>query len=261
MAQSPFALPPSTRVLVTAGASGIGRAIADLFLDQGAQVHICDVSDTFLADFRSTHPKAGCTKADVSSDSEVKHLFNEIEKSLGGLDILVNNAGIAGPTGGVDEISSEEWRRTLDICLTGQYLCAHHAVPMLKQAGGGAIIHLSSAAGRFGYAFRSPYAAAKWGVIGFTQSLAKELGPENIRVNAILPGIVEGPRITGVIQARADQYGVSYAEMEKTYLDRVSMRRMVTAQDVATAALYLASPAGRNISGQSLGVDANVETL
>ena len=261
MAQSPFALPPTTRVLVTAGASGIGRAIADLFLDQGAQVHICDVSDTFLADFRSTHPKAGCTKADVSSDSEVKHLFDEIEKSLGGLDILVNNAGIAGPTGGVDEISSEEWRRTLDICLTGQYLCAHHAVPMLKQAGGGAIINLSSAAGRFGYAFRSPYAAAKWGVIGFTQSLAKELGPENIRVNAILPGIVEGPRITGVIQARAVQYGVSYAEMEKTYLDRVSMRRMVTAQDVATAALYLASPAGRNISGQSLGVDANVETL
>ena len=261
MAQSPFALPPTTRVLVTAGASGIGRAIADLFLDQGAQVHICDVSDTFLADFRSTHPKAGCTKADVSSDSEVKHLFDEIEKSLGGLDILVNNAGIAGPTGGVDEISSEEWRRTLDICLTGQYLCAHHAVPMLKQAGSGAIINLSSAAGRFGYAFRSPYAAAKWGVIGFTQSLAKELGPENIRVNAILPGIVEGPRITGVIQARADQYGVSYAEMEKTYLDRVSMRRMVTAQDVATAALYLASPAGRNISGQSLGVDANVETL
>ena len=261
MAQSPFALPSTTRVLVTAGASGIGRAIADLFLDQGAQVHICDVSDTFLADFRSTHPKAGCTKADVSSDSEVKHLFNEIEKSLGGLDILVNNAGIAGPTGGVDEISSEEWRRTLDICLTGQYLCAHHAVPMLKQAGGGAIINLSSAAGRFGYAFRSPYAAAKWGVIGFTQSLAKELGPENIRVNAILPGIVEGPRITSVIQARADQYGVSYAEMEKTYLDRVSMRRMVTAQDVATAALYLASPAGRNISGQSLGVDANVETL
>ena len=261
MAQSPFALPSTTRVLVTAGASGIGRAIADLFLDQGAQVHICDVSDTFLADFRSTHPKAGCTKADVSSDSEVKHLFDEIEKSLGGLDILVNNAGIAGPTGSVDEISSEEWRRTLDICLTGQYLCAHHAVPMLKQAGGGAIINLSSAAGRFGYAFRSPYAAAKWGVIGFTQSLAKELGPENIRVNAILPGIVEGPRITGVIQARADQYGVSYAEMEKTYLDRVSMRRMVTAQDVATAALYLASPAGRNISGQSLGVDANVETL
>ena len=261
MAQSPFALPSTTRVLVTAGASGIGRAIADLFLDQGAQVHICDVSDAFLADFRSTHPKAGCTKADVSSDSEVKHLFDEIEKSLGGLDILVNNAGIAGPTGGVDEISSEEWRRTLDICLTGQYLCAHHAVPMLKQAGGGAIINLSSAAGRFGYAFRSPYAAAKWGVIGFTQSLAKELGPENIRVNAILPGIVEGPRITGVIQARADQYGVSYAEMEKTYLDRVSMRRMVTAQDVATAALYLASPAGRNISGQSLGVDANVETL
>lgn len=261
MAQSPFALSPSTRILVTAGASGIGRAIADLFIDQGARVHICDVSDVFMADFRATHPGAGCTKADVSSDSDVERLFADLHQTLGGLDILVNNAGIAGPTGGVEDISPADWRRTLEICLTGQYLCAHHAVPMLKKAGGGAIINLSSAAGRFGYAFRSPYAAAKWGVIGFTQSLAKELGPENIRVNAILPGIVEGPRITGVIQARADQYGVSYAEMEKTYLDRVSMRRMVTAQDVAATALYLASPAGCHISGQSLGVDGNVETL
>ena len=132
---------------------------------------------------------------------------------------------------------------------------------MLKAAGGGAIVNLSSAAGRFGYAFRTPYSAAKWGVIGFTQSLAKELGPANIRVNAILPGIVEGPRMTGVIEARAEQTGVTYEEMEKTYLDRVSLRRMVTADDVAATVACLLSPAGRNISGQSIGVDGNVETL
>ena len=155
----------------------------------------------------------------------------------------------------------KEWRRTIDVCLTGQFLCAHHGVPMLKAAGGGAIVNLSSAAGRFGYAFRTPYSAAKWGVIGLTESLAKELGPANIRVSAILPGIAEGPRMTGVIEARAKQTNVTYEAMEKTYLDRVSLRRMVTAEDVAVTVAYLLSRAGHNISGQSLGVDGNVEAL
>ena len=261
LSTNPIALKPGTRVLVTAGASGIGRAIADLLLQQGASVHICDVSDPFLADFAEAWPKAGISKADVSSETEVEALFADVRSHLGGLDVLVNNAGIAGPTGGVEEIAPAEWRRTIDICLTGQFLCAHFAVPMLKAAGGGSVINLSSAAGRFGYAFRTPYSAAKWGVIGFTQSLAKELGPANIRVNALLPGIVEGPRMTGVIEARARQTGVSYAEMEKTYLDRISLRRMVTAQDVAATALFLLSEAGRNLSGQSIGVDGNVESL
>jgi NAD(P)-dependent dehydrogenase (short-subunit alcohol dehydrogenase family) len=199
--------------------------------------------------------------ADVASEADVSHLFGEVMNSLGGLDVLVNTAGVAGPTGGVEEIRPEEWRRTIDVCLTGQFLCAHHAVPMLKSAGGGAIVNLSSAAGRFGYAFRTPYSAAKWGVIGFTHSLAKELGPANIRMNAFLPGIVEGPRMTGVIAARAKQLYVPFEAMEKTYLDRVSLRRMVTADDVAATVAYLVSPAGRNISGQTIGVDGNVEAL
>jgi NAD(P)-dependent dehydrogenase (short-subunit alcohol dehydrogenase family) len=256
-----FALARGLRILVTAGASGIGRAISDLLIASGARVHICDVSDEFLAEFRAAHREAVATKADVASDADVSRLFAEVARSLGGLDVLVNNAGVAGPTGGVEEIRPEDWRRTIDVCLTGQFLCAHHAVPLLKAAGGGAIVNLSSAAGRFGYAFRTPYSAAKWGVIGLTQSLAKELGPSNIRVNAILPGIVEGPRMTGVIAARARQTNVSYEVMEKTYLDRVSLRRMVTAEDVAATVAYLLSPAGRNISGQSIGVDGNVETL
>jgi NAD(P)-dependent dehydrogenase (short-subunit alcohol dehydrogenase family) len=256
-----FALPEKLRVLVTAGASGIGRAAADLLIARGAQVHICDVSDEFLADYRAAHPKAGISRADVASDADVARLFDDVKASLGGLDTLINNAGIAGPTGGVEDIKPEDWRRTIDVCLTGQFLCAHFAVPMLKAAGGGSIVNLSSSAGRFGYAFRTPYSAAKFGVIGLTQSLAKELGPANIRVNAILPGIVEGPRMTGVIAARAKQTGVSYEAMEKTYLERVSMHRMVTASDVAATIAYLLSPAGRNVSGQSIGVDANVETL
>ncbi len=256
-----ISLKPGTRVLVTAGASGIGRAISDLLIAHGARVHICDVSDPFLADFAKAWPAAGRSKADVASEADVERMFTEVRASLGGLDVLVNNAGIAGPTGGVEDIAPADWRRTIDICLTGQFLCAHHAVPMLKAAGGGAIVNLSSSAGRFGYAFRTPYSAAKWGVIGFTQSLAKELGPANIRVNAILPGIVEGPRMSGVIAARAKQVGVSYAEMEKTYVERISLRRMVTAEDVAATALFLASEAGRNLSGQSIGVDGNLESL
>src|ERR1700728_5313071 len=219
-----FAFPERTRVLVTAGASGIGRAVADLLIARGAQVHICDVSDEFLADYRAVHPKAGISRTDVASDADVARLFDDVKASLGGLDALINNAGIAGPTGGVEEIKPEDWRRTIDICLTGQFLCAHFAVPMLKAAGGGSIVNLSSAAGRFGYAFRTPYSAAKWGVIGLTQSLAKELGPDNIRVNAILPGIVEGPRMTGVIRDRAAQIGVSYEAMEKTYIDNIYLR-------------------------------------
>ena len=175
------------RVLVTAGAGGIGLCITDTLTALGARVVVCDVSDEALAAVRPRVVAA--VRADVSADAEVDALFEETAAALGGLDALVNNAGIAGPTGGVDEIDPADWRRCLDVCLTGQFLCARRAVPMLKAAGGGAIVAMSSAAGRFGYAFRTPYAAAKWGVIGLTQSLAKELGPAGIRVNAVLPGI------------------------------------------------------------------------
>lgn len=249
------------RIVVTAGASGIGRATADLLIEHGARVHVCDVSEKFLAEFRAAHPSQGASLCDVSQDEDVAKLFAEVGETLGGLDALINNAGIAGPTGGVEEISPAEWRRCIDICLTGQFLCAHFAVPMLKAAQDGAVVNMSSAAGRFGYAFRTPYSAAKWGVIGFTQSLAKELGPAGIRVNAILPGIISGPRMEGVIRDRAAQVGVPYEQMEREYLGRISLRRMTPPQDVAAMVLFLLSPAGRNISGQSLGVDGNVESL
>ena len=249
------------RVVITAGASGIGRAIADLLLANGAKVAICDVGKEFLAAYRKAHPGSPAVAADVSSEKDVDKLFKTVAKELGGLDALINNAGIAGPTGGVDEIDPADWRRCIDIDLTGHFLCARRAVPMIRKAGGGSIVNMSSAAGRFGYAFRTPYSAAKWGIIGFTQSLAKELGPDNIRVNAILPGIVKGPRMDRVIEARAKQVGVSHEEMEKRYLERVSLRRMVTPEDIAESVMFLLSRAGANISGQSLGVDGNVESL
>jgi NAD(P)-dependent dehydrogenase (short-subunit alcohol dehydrogenase family) len=249
------------RVLVTAGAAGIGLAIAATLSGLGARVFVCDVSSAALEAFAASQPDCGQVMADVSNEADVDRMFGAVREQLGGLEALINNAGIAGPTGGVEDISPEDWRRCIDICLTGQFLCARRAVPMLRNAGGGSIVNMSSAAGRHGYAFRTPYSAAKFGVIGLTQSLAKELGPDNIRVNAVLPGIVEGPRMEGVIRARAEQLGVSYEEMEARYLERVSLRRMVSPDDVAATVAFLLSKAGRNISGQSIGVDGNVESL
>ncbi len=161
------------RVLVTAGAGGIGFAIADTLSRLGARIVICDVSDEALAAAPGKIDLVAAVKADVSRDDDVDRLFETVKEKLGGLDALINNAGIAGPTGGVDEIEPDDWRRCIDICLTGQFLCARRAVPLIKAAGGGSIVSMSSAAGRHGYAFRTPYSAAKFGVIGFTQSLAK----------------------------------------------------------------------------------------
>ncbi len=252
---------PGLKVFISGAASGIGRAIADLLVASGAKVWVCDVSDEALADFAKAHPEHRASRTDVADEAGLAALFAEIEASWGTLDGLVNNAGIAGPTGGVEEIKPDDWRRCLEIGLTGQFLCAHFGVPLIKRAGGGAIVNLSSAAGRFGYAFRTPYSAAKWGVIGLTQSLAKELGPDGIRVNAILPGIIEGPRMEGVIAARAAQMGIGHEEMRGQYLERISLRRMTPQVDVAAMATFLLSDMGRNLSGQSFPVDGNVEAL
>ncbi len=258
----PFArLSPGLRVFVSGGASGIGRTIADLLIGQGARVHVSDVSEDALADFTAAHPDHAATRADVADEAAMQALFADLARDWDGLDALVNNAGIAGPTGGVEDIAPADWRRCLDIGLTGQFLCAHFAVPLIKAAGGGAIVNMSSAAGRFGYAFRTPYSAAKWGVIGLTQSLAKELGPANIRVNAVLPGIIEGPRMESVIAARAAQTGLTHEAMKAQYLERVSLRRMTPQADIAALVAFLLSDMGANLSGQSFGVDGNVEAL
>ncbi len=249
------------RVAITAGAGGIGLAIARVLHAQGARVAICDVNKDALDQSRDELGECPAIQADVSDPDAVNAFFDLVETELGGLDALINNAGIAGPTGGVEEIAVEDWKRCIDIGLTGQFLCARCATPMLKAAGGGSIVGMSSAAGKHGYAFRTPYSSAKFGVIGLTQSLAKELGPHNIRVNAILPGIVAGSRMEGVIRDRAVATGTDYGEMEAEYLAKISLRRMVTMADVAHTAAFLLSDAGANLSGQSLAVDGNVETL
>ena len=132
---------------------------------------------------------------------------------------------------------------------------------MLKQSDNASIICLSSVAGRLGYAFRTPYSVTKWAIIGLVKSLAIELGPDGIRVNALLPGIVEGPRIEQVIAARAAAVGVTHEEMKREYINKVSLRKMVSAQDIANQALYLCSSLGASISGQAISICGNVEYL
>jgi NAD(P)-dependent dehydrogenase (short-subunit alcohol dehydrogenase family) len=255
------------RVLVTGGASGIGLVIARAFVDAGSRVHVCDSSqqaiDSLNEAEQTTEMNAITTSlADVSDRAAVDRVFDDVNAQLGGLDVLINNAGIAGPTGGIDEMDTGEWEQTVDVNLNAQFYFARRAVPLLRQArDGGSIIALSSVAGRLGYAYRTPYSATKWAVVGLTKSLAIELGPDNIRVNAIQPGIVKGPRIERVIAARAQQLGLSYEQMEKEYLAKISLRRMTTPEEVAATALFLCSPGGSGISGQAISVCGNVEVL
>ncbi len=254
-------LKPGLRVLITAGAAGIGRTIADTFADHGARVWICDISEAALETCRAERPDYGVVHCDVAEADQIDAFFDQAIADLSGLDVLVNNAGIAGPTAGIEDIEPDDWRRTVDINLNSYFYCARRATPLLKAAGDGAMINISSVAGRLGFPQRTPYAATKWAVIGFTQSLAKELGPDGVRVNAILPGIVEGARIDRVVAARAEVTGIPFEEAERNMLGHVSLRRKVSAQDIANMALFLCSPLGRNISGQALSVCGNVETI
>jgi NAD(P)-dependent dehydrogenase (short-subunit alcohol dehydrogenase family) len=246
------------RVLVTAGAAGIGRVIAQTFVDNGARVHVCDVDERSLA---ALPAKISKTRADVANLTDVNLLFEDVERHLGGLDVLVNNAGIAGPTAKVEDIKPEDWDRCIAVDLNSMFYCTRKAMPLIKRSGGGSVINLSSAAGLHGFPQRSPYCAAKWGVVGFTKSLSVEAGPDKVRVNCICPGIVEGERIDRVVEAKAKSLGVSREAFLEKFLETTSMRSTVSAQEIANMALFLASNAGKHITGQALAVDAGVRYL
>jgi NAD(P)-dependent dehydrogenase (short-subunit alcohol dehydrogenase family) len=243
------------RVLVTAGAAGIGLAMVRTFAQHGAQLHTCDVDQSGLDALGRELPQVGRSRADVSSVAEVERLFDDAKRTLGGLDVLINNAGIAGPTAKVEDILPADWERCIAVDLNGMFYCTRKAMPLsIKAAGGGSIINLSSIAGRFGFALRTPYSAAKWAVVGFTQSLAVEAGPDQVRVNCIQPGIVEGERVERIVAAKAAQMGVASDEILGRMVEGIALKSTVTAQDIANTALFLASDAGRHISGQAISV-------
>lgn len=246
------------RVVVTAGANGIGLTIAKGFAAEGARVWVCDVDDAAIA---ALPDGISGMRTDVSDRSDVASFMDAATSALGGLDCLVNNAGIAGPTGRVEDVDPAGWDACLAICLTGQFNCARLAVPYLRQSANGSMVNLSSLAGRMGFPLRSAYAAAKWGVIGFTKSLSRELGEHGVRVNAILPGLVSGDRQRRVLTAKAEAEAVSYEEMEARAFSFTSVRSYVAPEEIAGQALFLASPHGRHISGQAISVCGDTQML
>jgi NAD(P)-dependent dehydrogenase (short-subunit alcohol dehydrogenase family) len=247
---------------ISGAATGLGRKIAERFESGGYRIHVCDASPAAVDEFRAAHPQAGASVVDVSNVKQVDGWFDEIAAVSGRIDVLVNNAGIAGPTGRVEDIQPADWDRTIAVDLNGQFYCTRRAVPLIRRAGGGgSIINISSSAAFFGFPLRTPYAACKWALLGFTKTLAMELGPEGIRVNAILPGSIKGPRIDGVIERDAQARGMAAAQIRKVYERQVSLRQFVDAEDVANTAFFLASREGRMISGQILGVDGHTESL
>jgi NAD(P)-dependent dehydrogenase (short-subunit alcohol dehydrogenase family) len=249
MSKDLFAL-TNLRALVTGGGSGIGKAIADAMREAGATVVVCDANNT-------TSPDYVC---DVSRTQDVETMFKGIEHDLGGLDILVNNVGVPGPTARVDQMDPDAYDECVRINLGGTFRVTHFAVPMLLKSKG-SMINISTSAGIFGYPLRSPYVAAKWGVIGLTKSWAMELGEFGVRVNAICPGSVSGPRMDGVIEREAMAVGKSPEEIRTGYEKQVSLQTFVEASDIAASCVFLGSPAARYISGQVLPVDGNIETM
>jgi NAD(P)-dependent dehydrogenase (short-subunit alcohol dehydrogenase family) len=244
------------RVAITGAAGGIGLVMANSFASCGARLFISDVNEAALQECGH-----GGMIANAGSSAEMEGFIDRAVEHLGGLDVLVNNAGIAGPTKRVEDVTPEELDATLQIDLAAMFHTARRAIPALREAGGGSIINLSSAAGRFGFQLRSPYAAAKWGVVGFTKTLAIELGPDSIRVNAILPGLVDGPRIRSVIKAKADAAGIGENAQTERAVATTSLRCFVSQHDIANMALYLCSPFGATISGQAMAVDGDLQVL
>ncbi|MFI8480834.1 SDR family oxidoreductase [Pseudomonas sp. NPDC078700] len=239
------------RVIVTAGAGGIGRAIVDAFREAGAQVATCDIDETALA----TLPQdVFRQKVDVSDSAALTQFMDAAVNQLGGLDCLINNAGIAGPTGRIEDLDIEVIEQCLSICLTSQFVTIGRAVPHLRQSQNPSIVNISSLAGRLGFKLRSPYAAAKWGVIGLTKSMSIELGPDRIRVNAVLPGIVSGDRQRRVLEARAEARGASFEETEQEAFSFTSIKDYVTPQQIADQVVFLASPRSKTVSGQAISV-------
>ena len=248
------------RVVITAAGAGIGRATAKRFADAGASVFVCDVDASALGDVCGELAIEGVV-ADVGDTASVDVFMNAALERLGGIDVLVNNAGIAGPGGLLEEVDPGDALRTLDVDVVSMFCTSRLANPPMKAQGSGSIINISSTAGLFGFPYRSPYAAAKWAVIGLTKTMAMELGEFGVRVNAICPGSVAGPRMDHVIELEAAASGRPADEIRAGFERQVSLRTFVDASDIADTIFFLASGAASKITGQALAVDGHTESM
>lgn len=246
--------------IITGGGGGIGRVIALRFSREGAAVILAGPTEEKVKsvekEILDSGGRALAVRADVADEPDVERVVAAALAEFGRIDILVNNAGIAGPTALVPDVSREDWDRTFAVNLTGAFLCAKHALPYMMEQRSGCIINITSIAGLQAYAYRSPYCASKWGMIGLTQTLAQEGGQYGITANAIAPGPVQGPRIERVIRNRAEAMNLPYEEAVRQYVEPTALKRMVEEEDIAAMALFLASDEGGNITGETLNISA-----
>lgn len=249
------------RVLITAGCAGLGRAMAEHFLAAGDRVAVCDIDPAAVDGFRQAHPRAIAEVVDVTDAPALDAFLARVEQGFGGIDVVCANAGTGGPAGRIESLEVEDWRACVDVNLTGAFLTCRWAARVMRAQKSGLIVLTSSTAGLFGYPLRAPYAASKWAIVGLTKTLAMELGPDGVRVNAICPGAVEGDRMDRVVAMEAIASGRSEDEVRALYVKGVSLRSWVSAEEVADTVLWLASPQARKISGQIVAIDGHTETL
>jgi len=246
--------------IITGASKGIGREMSLMFAREGAQV-VCAARSAALVDetaelVRKAGGQAIAVTADAATEDGARQIVQQGVRAFGRLDTLINNAGDGGPTKPVQDYTTEDWFYTINSCLTSSYMMIRFAVPELIKAGGGAIVNVSSMAGRRGLPFRIGYCSAKAGQVGMAYGMALELAPHNITVNVVAPGAVEGDRIDSVIAGQARVRGISVEEMRRSMVERSPLKRMTRAQDIAAAAMFLCSDQARNISGQVLAVNA-----
>lgn len=249
------------RALVTAGAAGLGLEIARAFLQSGDHVAVCDADTQALQQLEQQGEPLLGLHCDVTDRASCAQMVADAAAHMGGIDVLVNNAGVAGPTGLLEDIDPEAWDHTVAVNLTGAFNVTRHVIPWLKREGGGAIINIGSSAGRLGFSQRSAYSATKWALVGLTKTLSIELGLWNVRVNAVLPGAVDGERLRRVIAAKAQARGASEDEVLREMMAGMSLKRLVTPQEVAATVRFLASPGAATIAGQAIAVDGDTQQM
>lgn len=249
------------RVLVTGGASGIGRAIVEYFHKEKARLAICDADSVAVEAFRAEFPDAIAVACDVRNEAEMEAFLSDVEEAWGGVDVVCANAGTGGPAGRIEDLDFQAWQDCVGVNLFGAFLTCRWAARVMKAQGSGVISITSSTSGFHGVPFRTPYVAAKWGLVGLMKTLAMELGPFGVRVNAIAPGAVEGPRMELVLEMEAAADGRDIDEVRALYAAGTSMRTWVTAEDIAQMVGFLASDAASKVSGQLMAVDGHTERM
>ena len=249
-----------TRVLITGGAGGIGLRLAERFMQTGARVAVCDADAGAIEAFKSRYSNTLGAVVDVTDEASMNAFLAQVEGEFGGIDVVCANAGTGGPAGRVEDLAYQDWQDCVAVNLHGAFLTCRWAARLMRMQKQGLIVITSSTSGQWGHPLRSPYASAKWALVGLTKTLAMELGPAGVRVNAICPGAVEGDRMERVVQREAQAAGRDPEDVRAQYVAGVSMRTWVTADDIADTVLFLASPAASKISGQILAVDGHTET-